>query len=127
MLKQGEIYRGKVEHRKDNVYHPLVCLEDETKDKTFVEACVLTHSSQGKTYQNIPLCKNHFLENDEDGKPYSFRFENTCLVQKAFKKQVFWIEENCVGKLSKLGIDFVLQHRPQFGPAIDHSKRLNGE
>lgn len=127
MLKQGEIYRGKAEHRKGNVFHPLVCLEDETKDKTIIEACVLTHSSQGQTYQNIPMRNEHFLENDENGNPYSFKFENTCLVQQAFNKELFWIEKTRVGKLSKEGLDFVLQHRSQFGPAINLPKPLCGK
>ena len=127
MLKLGEIYRGKVAYRKNNVYHPLVCLEDETNAKTTIDACVLTHSLCGMSYQNIPMKKEHFLENDEQGNPYSFKFENTCMVQNAFEKELFWIDDKCIGKLSQEGIDFVLQNSRPFGPAIKYPKPLQGK
>ena len=72
----------------------------------------------------MPMKKEHFLEYDKNWNPYPFKFENTCLVQQAFEKELLWIEEKCVGKLSKSGLDFVLQNRSQFGPAINHSKPL---
>ena len=123
-MQRGYIYQGRQKYRKKNVFHPIVCIEDVTPNKEYFEACVLTHS---KGYDNIQMESAHFEPLDENGNPYTFQFENTCIVQNVFEKKVFWIENKCIGKLTDSGLKFVLKHREEFGPAICYSKRLKGE
>lgn len=123
-MQKGYIYKGKAEHSQENVFHPIVCLENITSDKDYFEACVLTHS---KGYGNIQMEKTHFEPLDENGNPYPFQYENTCIVQKVFEKKAFWIDDKCIGKLSDSGLAFVLQHKKEFGPTIYYPGRLQGK
>lgn len=123
-MKKGYIYKGQQKYHKKNVFHNVICLENVTPDKGYFEACVLTHS---KEYGNIKMKKKHFEPSDENGNPYPFQFENTYIVQKVFEKKVFWIEDNCIGKLTDSGLRFVLKHRAEFGPSIYYPKRLKGK
>ena len=61
-MKRGEIYQGRLNHRKNNVCHYVVCIEDVTLNKDYFEACVLTHSDK---YGNIRMEKKHFDTFDE--------------------------------------------------------------
>lgn len=123
-MKRGYIYQGRQKYCKKEVFHPIVCLEDMAIGKEYFNACVLTHS---KGYGNIQMECAHFEPLDENGNPYPFQYENTCIVQKVFEKKTFWIDDKCIGKLSDSGLAFVHKHCEEFGPVIYFPKRLQGK
>ncbi len=123
-MKKGEIYRGEKRFSKGNIYHPIVCLEDVMPWQTYFDACVLTHSKGKGGRNNIPMSEEHFLTEDENGRQYKFQYDNTHIVQQVYKKEVFWIKDRCIGRLSKAGLKFVMEHKEQFGPSIWYKKIL---
>lgn len=125
MLKKGGIYEGTpYEKRRKNTVHYIICMEDVTTESKSFQACIISTDGPNEGRDNLLMSKNHFVEKDANGNFYKIRFNNTHLIKKNLEKDISWINPNKVGLLTKEGLDFVLEHAPNFGITIYSDKPI---
>lgn len=107
----GDILWGR---RNSDAIHPIVFIEDA--DTEFFIGAMLTHSNRFKV--NILMKPEHFERTDEEGNVYSFQFNNTYLVEKKLMKKIEWKPFSKAGKLTELGIGFLLEKIGSQGPVL---------
>lgn len=100
MFAKGDILKSKDRSAK----HPIVYIES-VDDEYFV-GVVITHSP--KYEDNILMSESHFVENDENGNPYEFYFDNSRIVAHALIKLYEWNLYKA-GQLSINGLSFVIE------------------
>lgn len=124
-LEKGGIYEGTQQERhRQNTVHYIICVEDVPDTERSFLACIISSDGPLEGRDNLPMCKEHFVERDENGKLYKIQYKNSHLVKKNFKKDILWINPQKVGRLTDAGINFVLKHKPQFGSAIFSDKPI---
>ncbi len=93
----------KATHRALNKgYHYIIYYEGNS----ILNFCgfMITRSNK---HDNILMDSTHFENNDETGKLFQVRFDNTHLVRGKFLKSEEWGPFEKVGQLSEKGIDFL--------------------
>jgi hypothetical protein len=102
MPKKGDILIGKY-RGWDGARHPIVYLAgDLTKD--FIGIMLTSESAYP---DNVPLLKEHFKENDSNGKKHKIQFNKSCFVKVQLTKRTAWGPFTKGGELTDDGIKYV--------------------
>lgn len=107
--KRGDILEG--EDRRLKAARHYIVFYDGLDESYFIGA-MITHK---QLPQNVGMSINHFVANDEDGKPYKVSYDNTLLVVAKLIKFEIWGAFTKVGELTQEGVDFVeksIDHLP---------------
>ena len=114
MLKKGYIYSVR---DYDNNPHKIVLMEDYDGCSTRIKAVAFTHNEIGTAkHPNIPIMKEFFVENDENGNPYSFQWEcldvgrSTSIILHGFEKIVLNIKSRIIGQITEEGLKWIAEH-----------------
>ncbi|MCQ2310503.1 MAG: hypothetical protein MJZ64_01980 [Paludibacteraceae bacterium] len=99
--------------------HPCVIINNVVSKDGRIEGVPLTHDSVGKgDIKNIPLQKDFFDEEDENGNRYEFQWEDngngrvTSMMCKVFEKDVknLKIDSGRIGHVNEKGISFLKEN-----------------
>ncbi|MBI1939479.1 MAG: hypothetical protein HYS25_15325 [Ignavibacteriales bacterium] len=99
MYKKGDILLG------EKTNHPIIYLNKE--DDYYFNGCIITHSPTSSYKNNISFLPEHFEMHDEDDNPYRIIYDNSHFVNLKLIKKTEWGPFNKVGKLSRIGIQYL--------------------
>jgi hypothetical protein len=116
-MNQGDIL---IANDKSKHPHPIIYIEEIDSENFY--GCIISHEA-GKG--NVKMESEHFLDKDENDKPYPVQYDDSYLIPQNLKKEKLWITDKTVkGKLTDEGIAFVLSNIPGNKDASFHPRHI---
>lgn len=105
MLERGDILEAKNRHIDAGLHYIIFYAG---KDERHFLGGMITTSENYE--ENIQMVENHFETKDLDQNNYKIKYKNSHLVLAKLMKLESWGPFKIVGKLTKVGVEFVENH-----------------